>query len=157
MIDSTPLIRQATTADAAELARLRWTYHYEENDAGTQPLEEFSRILTDFIERGLGREWAVWVAEHDGRLICNMYVQIVVKVPRPGRPFAAYGYISNVYTAPAWRSRGVGGLVPQALIAWARERQLAFLVLWPSEATPPFYERHGFIRSPDGLELHLVG
>jgi GNAT superfamily N-acetyltransferase len=133
----------------------RCAFHYEDYPAAREPLDQFSQSFGAFLERGLEREWHIWVAEHEGRLISNIYLQLVTKVPRPGRPYDAYGYITNVYTVPEWRGHGVGGQVLDALIAWARERRLDFLVLWPSEASPPFYRRHGFVASPEGLELHL--
>jgi GNAT superfamily N-acetyltransferase len=150
-----PIIRRATLDDAAALSELRWLFHSEDHPTERESLDAFTDQFGAFLGRVLGREWEAWVAEQDGRLISNMYVQTVEKPPRPGRPHAAFAYVSNVYTRPEWRGRGVGGQVLDALIAWARGRRLEFLVLWPSEASPPFYERHGFRRSADALELHL--
>jgi hypothetical protein len=38
----TPLVRQATFADAAALAALRWAFHYEDYPAAREPLDQFS-------------------------------------------------------------------------------------------------------------------
>ena len=88
--------------------------------------------------------WALWVAEIGGRLVGNAFVQIVPKVPRPGRFDDAIGYLTNVYVEPELRARGVGtGLLEHAL-EWARARDLELLFVWPSERSRPLYARAGF-------------
>ncbi len=144
-----PRVRQATLADAAELARLRWDFSPDEVAASSQPFAEFLRAAL------AGDGWAIWVAERDGRLVANVYVRLVPKVPRPGRFGAVYGYVTNVYAEPDARNQGIGSAVLDAAIAWARERRLEFLIVWPAEESVRFYERAGFRRSEDALELHL--
>lgn len=154
-----PLIttRPANAEDAPELARLRWNASAE--DAAINP-ESFPRFLATFREFWLqaaenGR-WSVWVAEGDGRLIGNVWVERVGKIPRPWDSPSDYGYVTSVYVEPAWRSRGIGGALVEEAILQAREHGLEFLIVWPSEASVPFYERAGFRRSPDAMELHLA-
>ncbi len=149
-------IRQATLADAAELARLRWDFSPDQVAASGQPFAEFAAGFAEFLRAALaGDGWAIWVAERDGRLVANVYVRLVPKVPRPGRFGAVYGYVTNVYVEPDARNQGIGSAMLDTVIAWARERRLEFLIVWPSEESVLFYERAGFRRSPDALELHL--
>ncbi len=149
-------VRQATLADASELARLRWDFSPDEVAASGQPFAEFAAGFAEFLRDALaGDGWAIWVAERDGRLVANVYVRLVPKVPRPGRLGAVYGYVTNVYVEPDARNQGIGSAVLGAAIAWARERRLEFLIVWPAEESVRFYERAGFCRSPDALELHL--
>ena len=149
-------IRQATLADAAELARLRWDFSPDEVVAGGQAFAGFAAGFAEFLRDALaGDGWVIWVAERDGRLVANIYVHLVPKVPRPGRFGAVYGYVTNVYAEPDARNQGIGSAVLDATITWARERRLEFLIVWPAEDSVRFYERAGFRRSPDALELHL--
>ena len=151
-----PTIRPATAADAPELARLRWDASAE--DTAIHP-ETFPRFLATFREFWLAAmesgRWSVWVAEQDGRLIGNVWVERVGKVPRPWASSSEYGYVTNVYVEPEWRSRGMGGTLVEEAVRQAREQGLEFLIVWPSEASIPFYERAGFRRSPDAMEFHL--
>jgi GNAT superfamily N-acetyltransferase len=155
-------IRWATYQDADELARLRWDSSSEEVAASGQSFAEFRHGFLDFLRQALeGGHWIVWVAERDGRLIANIWVQLVSKVPRPGR-FGGqrgnrYGYVTNVYTEPEFRGQGIGSQVLQEIVTWARREELDFLVLWPAEESVRFYERAGFIHSPDALECHFQG
>ncbi|CAL94207.1 GNAT family N-acetyltransferase [Azoarcus olearius] len=54
------------------------------------------------------------------------------------------GHIGRMAVAQAWRGRGVGGAVLEALVAAARERGFAEVVLNAQITAMPFYERHGF-------------
>lgn len=148
--------RQATIADIHDLAQLRWDFSLEDDHTGTETFDAFQRrfgrsVCADMRQR----RCAIHVAEHASRLIANMYVKLIRKVPRPGRFGTRFGYMMNVYTAPEWRNQGVGSLLLDQVISWARTQSLEFLVLWPSERSVSFYQRHGFQPSGDALELAL--
>lgn len=152
------VFRLAFPADAMELAPLRWDYSPEEVVRSGQDFASFCAAFTAFVDDGLVRgEWAIWVAAAGGRLRANIYVRLVRKVPRPGRFGVAWGYVANVYVEPDLRNRGVGSELLAHVVAWAREQNLEFLLLWPSERSGPFYARAGFTPSPDALELYLDG
>jgi GNAT superfamily N-acetyltransferase len=150
-----PIVRQARAADIEALARMRWDFTNEDGRARVHTFDEFARSFREFAERALAGAWMIWVAEDEGRIICTLYLQIIDKVPRPGLLEGVFGYVTNVYTVPEYRGRGVGARLLDVAVAWARERGLEFLVLWPSATSVPFYERSGFVRSPTALELNL--
>jgi GNAT superfamily N-acetyltransferase len=153
---ATPQIRQATIQDAAELARLRWDFSPDEVASGQQSFAEFAhefeQFLRDALERG---DWSIWVAEDQQRLIANIYIYRVHKVPRPNHFGQRYGYITNVYAEPAVRNAGIGSALLQRVIAWARDQRLELLLVWPSDESVRFYRRAGFMPSPTGMELDL--
>lgn len=153
-------LRQATAADLDELARLRWDFSPDQVAAGRQSFEAFRAGFEIFWASALaGGNWTVWVAEREERLVANIWVQVIDKVPRPGRfgGHNRYGYVTNVYTEPARRGQGIGSQLLQSVIEWARAQDLEFLVVWPGEESVAFYERAGFRPSPDALELQLDG
>ena len=120
-----PYIRQATSLDAAELARLRWDFSPDEVAATAQSFAEFSFDFEQFLHNALqSGNWSIWVAEHHQRLIANIYVYLVQKVPRPGRFGMHYGYVTNVYTEQNFRNAGIGALLLHHVIALARDQQL---------------------------------
>ena len=145
-------IRQATLADAAELARLRWDF----SDQTDQSFELFSHTFAAFLQHVFASDlWTVWVAESDGKIIANIYVQFVLKVPRPRRPEAYFGFVTNVYVEPFARNQGIGSHMLRTIQAWARGQHVQFLMLWPSEESVQFYQRAGFVRNEDILEYEL--
>lgn len=125
-------IRQAVLEDAPTLAQMRWDDSTEDGTPATQP-----------------------DAESDGRVVAHIYVQLVGMVPRPDRFARRWGCVAAVYTVPEARNRGIGSRLRRRVIDWAKEEELESLLLWPSDRSVPFYERTGFVRGPDALELHL--
>jgi GNAT superfamily N-acetyltransferase len=155
-----PTIRMAKLADGRELARLRWDFSPDEVASSGHTFTEFEAAFRESWANAVASgNWTVWVAEMGGHLVSTVWVQVIHKVPRPGR-FGGqnrYGYVTNVYTVPGLQGRGIGSEVLRAVLHWAHAEELEFLVVWPSPESVSFYERHGFRPSPDALELHFAG
>ena len=98
----TVAFRLAREGDLPALAANRWRMRVEEDGEplGVDPAV-FRRHCEAFLGEALrsGR-WALWVAEAEGRLVANAFVQVVPKVPRPGRFDDAIGYVTNVFVDP---------------------------------------------------------
>ena len=149
-------IRRAVPEDAPVLARMRWDDSTDDGTPSAESLALFVEGFTEFVRSSLASDqWAIWVAESDGRVVAHIYVQIVEKVPRPGRFAARWGYATAVYAERGARNKGIGSCLLRRVIDWAKHQELELLLLWPSEGSVPFYERAGFVRSPEALELHL--
>jgi GNAT superfamily N-acetyltransferase len=100
--------------------------------------------------------WVVWVAELEGKLVSHIFIQIIDTVPRPGRSYSPYGYVTNVYTIPEHRSKGIGSMIMEQINHWSKENNLTFLMVCPSETSVEFYERHGFARTIEVMENQLI-
>lgn len=139
------VIRRATVADVMELTALRRAWTFEDStDPGDLRADfetAFSRIVSDGIESG---QWVVWVGELEGAIVSFAFVGTIEKIPRPIAEHRAIGYLTNVYTRPDLRDRGIGGRVLEAVTAWARESDVELLIVWPSEESVTHYERYGF-------------
>lgn len=149
--------RLATLNDVATLVRMRWEYDQEETPDPSLDFSAFEQTCTPFIVNAINNgDWFIWVAEEKGELLSHMYVQLIRKVPRPGGlPDPRWGYVTNVYTRPGDRGRGIGSGLLDAMKAWSEDNPFEFLILWPSGTSVAFYERHGFARSEEALELHF--
>jgi len=101
----------------------------------------FHALVSDGIESG---RWKAWVAEVEGEIVSVAFVAVIEKIPRPVEQLRWIGYLTNVYTTPAERGRGLGGRVLEAVTAWACDAGVELLVVWPSDASVGHYERHGF-------------
>jgi len=139
------LIRTATVDDVAKLTGLRRTFTFEDVTDGKALRadfeESFARVVKAGIESG---DWVVWVAEVDSAIVSHVFVRAIEKIPRPTVEHGAIGYVTNVYTRPEFRGRGIGGRVLDAVTTWALESDVELLMVWPSEASVAHYERHGF-------------
>jgi predicted N-acetyltransferase YhbS len=148
--------RRALSDDAGVLALLRWDNSDVEQTTGRQVSGEFVTRFGEFVRTAVeAEEWVIWVAERDGGVIGHVYVVVVGMVPRPGRLARKWGYVSGLYVAPEERGKGVGsGLVQQA-VEWAKKAGLEFLMLAAAGGSVALYQRAGFRRSADLLELDL--
>jgi GNAT superfamily N-acetyltransferase len=141
-------IRPATVEDAAELSRLRWDFRAEAGTPATRARSAFDDEMRAFVRDALagGTPWRAWVAEDGGRLVGCVWLQLVGKVPHPGRSRAErpVAYLTNMYVEPRRRGAGLGRRLLDAAVAFARDRGLDGVALWASERSTPFYERAGF-------------
>ena len=101
----------------------------------------------------------VWVAEADRGLAGCVWLQLVEKVPHPnrGRWERPVAYVTNMYVVPELRDRGIGRELLDRAIAYAREREVDGIVLWPSPRSAPFYARAGFGSQGAGVWLDVTG
>lgn len=148
-------VRLATAEDAEALAHLRFRFAEESNRRGPQSLEDFvvhfSRYFRNALDTG---RWRAVVAERDSTIVGHAYLEIVDKLPVPGRPYRRLGYVTNVYVEPDLRNEGVGAQILKRMIGMGREMGLESVVLWPTPRSVPFYRRHGF-EPTDALELEF--
>lgn len=81
--------------------------------------------------------------------------QVFSRMPAAGRPPAQWLYAANVFVAERHRRAGVGRLLMQELIDFARRRSMVRVVLAPSEVSLPLYESLGFRPAHDLMRLDL--
>lgn len=137
------LIREADVSDVAELARLRWDSREEEQSHCSR--DEFLRDCEAWLREKLtSNSWFFAVAESSPGLSGCMFLQCVEKVPAPGAKQRAWGYVTNSFVDPRKRGQKIGEQLLHLLIRVAHDRDLEFLIVWPSEAAVVFYQRAGF-------------
>jgi GNAT superfamily N-acetyltransferase len=146
-------VRPATVDDAEGLADLRYRFAEETNRKGEQSYGDFVAHFGAYFEAALASgRWHAVVAERDGTLLGHAYLQLIDKLPVPGRPHRRMGYVTNVYVEPDLRNAGTGAEIMSEIVRLGREMQLESLILWPTPRSVPFYQRLGF-DSTDALEL----
>jgi ribosomal protein S18 acetylase RimI-like enzyme len=143
-------IRLATVDDVPALTELRHAFTFEDP---TQPFElrdDFEDAFTEVVGAGItsGR-WTVWVAETEGEIVSHVFIGLIDKIPRPIRQDRWLGYVTNVYTRPEHRGRGIGTALLEHVTSWAAEQQVELLIVWPSDESLGFYERAGFSSGRD--------
>lgn len=140
--------RLANLKELNQLAVMRWELWLEDGEDPTQ--QERPEFLTEFItwlEPRLFASWFVWCAVEDGVVVSHIYIQRLEKLPKPSAPVDSFGYVTSVYTNPAYRNQGVGSELLKRVAGWALETNLEFLILWPSETSTAFWTRAGFSKN----------
>jgi GNAT superfamily N-acetyltransferase len=140
------VVRVAVAGDVVAIAGLRvqWT-------AGAGEDSDFERRIADWLAAE-GQRRTLWLAMHGDLPIEMASVLEYHRMPRPGRPDSRWGYISNMFVREDFRNRGAGSALLQTIIAAARDRGYARLVLSPAERALPFYRRARESRDDDPSE-----
>lgn len=146
-------IRRATDTDLTALAALRRESAREQDGEHADP--GFETRFAAWLERESARR-IIWLAEIEaepgaeggaqagGGLVGAMNLTVFERMPRPGRPPAHWGYLGNAFVLAAYRNRGIGGQLLDAVLGHAREHGFVRVVLSPSQRSIPFYQRAGF-------------
>lgn len=70
-------------------------------------------------------------------------------LPGPRLPDGRLGYVTSVFTDPAYRRRGYSRAIMQGLLRWFRERDVGRVDLHASVDGEPLYRALGFEDHPD--------
>jgi GNAT superfamily N-acetyltransferase len=146
-------VREATPADAAELAELRWEFRVG-RAAPIEGRDEFIERCALWMRSELAsrRSWRAWVAVAGGRIVGQVWLDLLVKVPNPAAERERHAYVSNLYVRPDARG-GVGTRLLETAVAWAKLNDVDRVVLWPTSRSVTLYERAGFTFQGDVMEL----
>ena len=74
-------------------------------------------------------------------------------MPTCCNPSGQKAYIMNMYTAPAFRRKGIAYRTLDLLVMKARERGVNFISLEATEMGRPLYKKYGFISMQDEMIL----
>lgn len=149
------IYRLADEKDFPQLAQMRWDFRQESG-------EEIAVVShTEFIENCLeflqneAKNYAYWIAENDGEIVSHIFVHQINLIPRPCQIKDAFAYLTNTYTKPNFRGKGIGGELLKNVIEWAKDEDFELLLVYPSEESINFYGRLGFESDKEVLKLVL--
>jgi GNAT superfamily N-acetyltransferase len=136
------MVRPVATGDLASLMALRRMWA-EETD-GTIDDGGYEDRFADWFERTLPTRRAWLALLPTGQAVGMMSMGLFERMPKPGTVTSYWGYLSNAFVVPDYRNAGVGRMLLEALLAYARAEGLHRVVLHPSDRAIPFYQRAGF-------------
>src|SRR6185436_12465969 len=118
------IFRLAAPDDIHQLADLRW--RLQTDDAATFYTAERTKFIAAFTESVSAGfydgPFSHWIAEVDGHVAAVMSVGRVLKLPSPKSIERHWGYLTNCYTLPQFRDRGIGTALLAAVTAWAKNQ-----------------------------------
>jgi GNAT superfamily N-acetyltransferase len=141
-------IRLATLDDIEALISLRIQL-LEADDAG------FDGALRTWLQTHLADgSFLAWIAEDAAAAVAASGITVLDRPPYPGNATGLDAYVTNMYTLPAYRRRGLARQLLEVLIAHARQAGIKRLFLESSREGQQLYEEFGF-RLSRGMELTL--
>ncbi|MBR3963105.1 MAG: GNAT family N-acetyltransferase [Oscillospiraceae bacterium] len=147
------IIRKAELKDAALLSETR---KLQLIDEGIAPDCDIDAELDVFFKKWLvSKDFLQLIAEEDGKLLSTAAVIYYDLPPSYTNKIGVRGYITNVYTAPEHRRKGLSKMLLTELLNNAKSRGIKKLWLGASKDGRPLYEKLGFIQQESYMELTL--
>lgn len=149
------LVERAGTGDVGALVELRLDYLREDHgELDACEARAIREALPDYFRAHLERDLFAYVAR-EGKAVLACALLLVVEKPMSlsfinGRT----GTVLNVYTRPAFRRRGYGKMIMEALLRDAREMALSVVELKATDAGYPLYRAVGF--EDDGAKYRAM-
>jgi len=152
-------IRIGTSGDAPALAALRYEFRAA-IATPREPRAAFVLRCAEWMERALRDAtsgWRCWLALDVEEPVGNVWLYSLPKIPNPVAEPEVHAYVTNLYVRPAFRGQGTGGRLLGEALAWCRSPPFDSVILWPTPESRSLYQRHGFERADDLMELSLSG
>ncbi|MET3683461.1 GNAT superfamily N-acetyltransferase [Alkalibacillus flavidus] len=148
-------IRLAEPMDIKQLIKMRWDFTIEDDERkSSESFDEFAVECESFLEQAMmSSRWFIWVAEDGGNIVSHSYLELVHKVPRPGRVTKPFAFMTNVYTRPDYRNQGVGSQLLKTINQWVEDNQYEFVIVWPSDESINYYKKNGYVHCNEPMEF----
>ncbi|MBO4631930.1 MAG: GNAT family N-acetyltransferase [Lentisphaeria bacterium] len=140
------ILKRAEVKDAELLTEMRLEMRKERETAHRHMSdEEISRHMLDFFRTHISDgSFISYIAWDGAQAAACSGLSIQVHPPTYENPTGKHGYISNMFTRPAWRRMGIAKLLVDRLAAAAKEVGCAQLYLNASPMGRSVYVRYGF-------------
>lgn len=144
-MDESVTIRQATIADIEVLLDHRVAMFQDMGFTDPQVLDEVRATSRPYFESAMAANgYVAWLAEAGGAVVAGAGV---VLSAWPGGPWdgqSRRAWILNVYTAPAWRRRGIARRMMGVALDWCRSAGFRIVSLHASTEGRRLYTEMGF-------------
>jgi GNAT superfamily N-acetyltransferase len=138
--------RLATLNDIPILVELR---KQQLIDEGLPPISNIDmnidRQLSDYFTATISDDSFIsWVMENDGEIIATSGLCFYLLPPNYSNPTGKTAYITNMYTKPEYRRKGIAAELLNMVIDEAKSRGYKVIRLHTSEYGKSIYEKAGF-------------
>ena len=145
--------RQCTKDDIPIMCEMRKRQLMREGiDLSVDLDADLFRFFTDKIADGSLVEWFL---EENGEVIATAGILFIEMPPSYNNPTGIRGYITNMYTAPEYRRKGIATSMLSRLMDEAKARSVNRICLRASDLGRPVYEKFGFTGSGKWMEMDL--
>ena len=147
--------KKATMEDIDELVRtriivLRAANKLSDDEDMSVVEEESYAYYRRALETG---EHIAYLVYDNGKFIGAGGVSFYQVMPTYHNPTGKKAYIMNMYTAPEYRRQGIAFHTLDLLVKDTKEQGVLQIVLEATDMGRPLYERYGFVKMEDEMEL----
>lgn len=147
--------KKATIKDIDELVQTRIIVLRAANKLSSD--EDMSKVEQEsysYYKRALeSGEHAAYLVYDNGKFIGAGGVSFYQVMPTYHNPTGKKAYIMNMYTAPEYRRQGIAFHTLDLLVNAAKKQGVSQIALEATDMGRPLYEKYGFVRMQDEMEL----
>jgi GNAT superfamily N-acetyltransferase len=148
-------LRECGESDIDELIRIRMDFLRVDFVMTEDEEHSLMRELGEYYPSSLGCDLFAFCAFDKGVIVSSVFLVISKRPPNPVIPNGLSGYISNVYTDPAYRGQGLATSLLAAARSKAQELKLSSMDLIATDKGRPLYEKMGFIKNDRYMRLRM--
>ncbi|GEK32776.1 GNAT family N-acetyltransferase [Kurthia sibirica] len=137
--------RQATMEDIEQLCELRKKQLIDEGGVANRLIDDELRQF--FTSKMQDHDLIQILLEDEGRIVACGALVFYEFPPSFSSGSSIKGYVTNMYTEPNYRKRGIATTLLEKLVEVAKARQVNQLWLGASELGKPVYKKFGFQES----------
>lgn len=148
-------VRPAVPADAAEIVHLGALMY---KSVGARPTPTWAVESTRLVATRLAGEdlFGYVIDAAEGGLAACGLINVVPRLPRPGRHSPLTGYVQWVSTAPQHHRKGYARAVMHALLKESDRRGIEVIELHSTTRGRPLYDELGFIVKTDNIAMQAL-
>ncbi|MCL1999799.1 MAG: GNAT family N-acetyltransferase [Planctomycetes bacterium] len=147
-------IKRAGVEDAERLTEHRMQFMREM--FGKDSTEQFRQATLGYLKKHLADGSCICqFIENNDTIICICFLCLYEYMPRHNNPTGRTGYFNNLYTAPAYRGRGIAERILRALIESAKRAGVNEVYLHSEMKSISLYKRVGFEMTTLDMMLQL--
>jgi ribosomal silencing factor RsfS len=101
--------RIANKQDISQLVEMRWNFKMENKEEyNICDKQEFINECEGFFKKGLEEgNWTHWIVVDEADIVSHISINHIRKIPKSSKLYDEYGYVTNVYTKPSYRGKGI--------------------------------------------------
>lgn len=147
--------KRAAPEDMDELVRTRMLVLRAANRlSGAVDMSVVEQESYAYYKRALeAGEHIAYLVYDNGTFIGAGGVSFYQVMPTYHNPTGKKAYIMNMYTAPGYRRQGIAFHTLDLLVKDAKERGVSQIALEATDMGRPLYEKYGFVKMEDEMEL----
>lgn len=152
------LYKRATIEDIDMLTKTRIRVLRAANSLSDDiDMNEVEKQSYDYYERALCDDTHIaYLVFDEKRFVASGGVSFFQVMPTYHNVSGKKAYIMNIYTEPAYRRRGIAYKILDLLVSDVRSKEITSISLEATEAGRPLYEKYGFVKMDDEMELPMV-
>ena len=145
--------RRASVRDIDSMITMRKRQLVDEGLAPELDIDD--ELLKYFTARLQDHSLVQWLAEDQGAIVATAAIVFFAFPPSYVNKTGVKGYVTNMYTAPMYRGRGIAAQMLRRLTDEAQARGVRRILLAASEMGKPVYKKFGFEQADEWMELIL--